>query len=142
MVVLIGFFAMLAVAMGFEKLLARRQTGSFWRSRPVAIGAIALITVFGLWDTGATRNARYGNRANITELKPFLASTQKLLPAHGAVFQLPSHRSPRRPPRAAPRSTTSSCPTSGPTTGCGGARVACVADPTPTGSSRSSPMAR
>ena len=96
-VVLIGFFAMMAVAMGFEKLLARRQTGSFWRSKPVAIGAIALITVFGLWDTGATRNANYGNRANITELKPFLASTQKLLPAHGAVFQLPITPFPETP---------------------------------------------
>ncbi|HEY7938478.1 MAG TPA: hypothetical protein VID05_01525, partial [Acidimicrobiales bacterium] len=98
-VVLIGFFAMLAVAMGFEQLLARRRTGSFWHSRPVAIGAIALITLFGLWDTGATRNTNYGNRANITELKPFLASTQELLPAHGAVFQLPITPFPETPPK-------------------------------------------
>ena len=96
-VIIIAFFAMMAVAMGFEKLLARKPTGSFWRSRPVAIGAIALITVFGIWDTAVPRNATYGNKADIAELKPFLASTQELMPSHGAIFQLPITPFPETP---------------------------------------------
>jgi phosphoglycerol transferase len=98
-VVLIAFFALLVVAMGFEWLLAR------WRTelpRLGAIGLVALITAAGIYDTSGVNWTIYGQPANIPELDAWVDATEHALPDQAMIFQFPVIQFPEFP---APGST-------------------------------------
>ena len=98
-VVLIAFFSLLVVAMGFEWLLDR------WRTtlpRLGAIGLVGVLTLAGIYDTSGVNWTIYGQPANIPELNAFVAGTEKALPDKAMIFQFPVIQFPEFP---APGST-------------------------------------
>lgn len=98
-VVLIGFFALLTVAIGLERLLARARAADRprWLTTPVAVGLVVLLTAFGLWDTAVLRVPAGGHRAPAAELRAFVADVEDRLPDQAMIYQFPVTPFPELP---------------------------------------------
>jgi hypothetical protein len=97
-VVLIAVFAMLAVAVGLEKLGTRI---AHWR-HPRLLSALGLIAVvaFGLWDTTGQVTEIPTAYPQVDRVQAFDGALEQRLPDGAALFQLPVSAFPEVPPSA------------------------------------------
>ncbi len=103
-VILLAFFAFLPVGVWIDRFLARPRPPRGRHSRLAALGLVAALVVFGLWDTANLRGVRYGTPANLSQLQTFTAATARALPRGSVLFQFPVVDFPENHPRARMRS--------------------------------------
>lgn len=92
-VTLIGFFALLPVAMLFDRMVHRPHPG---RRRVAAIAAVAVLTGLGVFDTAGVVHPVRGE-SHFTEVRSFVTDVEGLLPRSASVFQLPVAIFPESP---------------------------------------------
>ena len=85
-VVLIAFFAVLAVAIGLEWCIARFGPGRRWFAPLLAVAVVA----FGLWDAARPLRIDQGTQVRVNEaMQSVVTRIEAKLPSGAAVFQLP-----------------------------------------------------
>jgi phosphoglycerol transferase len=92
-VVLIGFFALVVVAIGCERVVGwlRRRVGSRGLAGCVPAALAIGLVAFGLWDTALpVRMDQDGQRQTTESVQQLVARMERRLPADAAVFQLPA----------------------------------------------------
>jgi phosphoglycerol transferase len=92
-VVLIGFFALVVVAVGFERVVGwlrhRARLGGIVSRAVPAVLAIGIVG-FGLWDTAVpVRLDQEEQRPTTESMRGFVAELEARLPAGAEIFQLP-----------------------------------------------------
>ena len=97
--VLIGFFALVAVGVFLEWALRRlRRPGAL--GRMIAIGLPVLVLVFGVWDTAVPyRDDQAEELPKVQAIRSLVGELEQELPDDAAVFQLPVFPFPESGPR-------------------------------------------